>query len=112
MTGFVGGSVNFTWTFNGNVQSAQLERENRVLISLDKTLTVYVPSSSYSGRISVFWDGKSPGQVTFLLKLSSITDEGKYQCRLTAQALDDIQPLSGVELVVLGKCALYHFMFS
>ena len=103
VTGIVGASVNFTWTFTGKVRSAQLERAGKVLIVIDRTLQVLVPSSSHSGRISVVWDGRSPGRVTFLMSLRSIADEGAYQCTLYPEALDDIVASNRADLVVFGK---------
>ena len=86
MTGIVGSSVNFTWTFSGDVKVAQLEINSNVLVSKDKTLQVTTTTNSpYSGRVSAVWSGRSPGQVTFTLNLFRMTDEGSYICRLIQQ---------------------------
>ncbi|PFX18161.1 Fibroblast growth factor receptor 3 [Stylophora pistillata] len=100
VTGIVGGSVNFTWTFTGKVRSVALERGHKVLIVVDSKLQVTVLSSPFSGRINVMWDGRSPGQVTFLLNVSGVVDKGTFRCRLRPQALDDVVASSTVILIV------------
>ena len=104
MTGIVGLSFNFTWTFSGNINFAQLEINSNVLVSIDKTLKVTtITNSPYTGRVSAVWNGRSPCQVTFTLNLIRMTDEGSYICRLIPVALDDIQRTDTVQLIVLGK---------
>ena len=104
VTGIVGSSVNFTWSISGDVKVAQLEINSNVLVSIDKALQVTtITNSPYSRRVSVVWNGRSPGQVTFTLNLIRMTDEGSYICRLMPVALDDIQLTDTVQLIVLGK---------
>ena len=111
VTGIVGSSVNFTWTFSGDVKVAQMEINSNVLVSKDKTLQVTtITNSPYSGRVSVVWNGRSPGQVTFTLNLIRMTDEGSYICRLTPVTLGDISRTDTVQLIVSGKYKLYNVL--
>ena len=104
MIGIVGSSVNFTWTFSGDVKVAQLEINSNVLISINKALKVTtITNSPYSGRVSPVWNGNIPGQVTFTLNLIRMTDEGSYICRLIPVAFDDIQRTDTVQLIVMGE---------
>ena len=102
--GIVGSYVNFTWTFSGDVEEAQLEINSNVLVSINKILQVTtITNSPYSGRVGAVWDGRSPGQVTFTLNLIRMTDEGSYTCKL--KPVDDFQnsPSDTLQLIVLGK---------
>ena len=108
VTGIVGSSVNFTWTFSGDVEVARLVTQDGLtellVISINKVLQVSTGiNSPYSGRVSAVWNGKSPGQVTFTLNLVRITDEGFYMCKL--KPVDDFQnsPSDTLQLIVLGK---------
>ena len=108
VTGIVGSSVNFTWTFSGDVEVARLVTQDGstelLVISINKLLQVSTGTNSpYSGRVSAVWNGKSPGQVTFTLNLIRMTDEGFYTCKL--KPVDDLQktPSDTLRLIVLGK---------
>ena len=104
MTGIVGSSVSFTWIFSGDVKVAQLEINSNVLISINKIFQVTtITNSPYSGRVSVVWNGKSPGQITFTLNLIRMTDEGSYTCTLIPSDSGQIRRIDTVQLTVMGK---------
>ena len=103
MTGIVGSSVNFTWTYSGDVKRAQLAIASVVLISINKLQVTTIQNSPYSGRVSVVWKGTSPGQVTFTLDLIRMTDEESYTCTLLPSDSGQIRRFDTVQLIVLGK---------
>lgn len=90
MTGVLGSSFNFTWTFHGNVKSFEWGTEksvnnfDEVLVSIDNSNSVNTigRSSRYHGRVSGVWDGKNPGQVTFILNSINMGDERRHACQL------------------------------
>ena len=80
VTGLVGSSVNFTWSFSGNVYTidwgikkdgANALNASSRLISLDPTGSVYVPVPAvYAGRVSGTRHGdSSSAQAVFTLGL-------------------------------------------
>ena len=111
VTGVLGSSVNFSWTFRGNVASIQWGTKKDgvigftdTLVSLDKLSTVVtIQHSPYSGRVSGLWDGSSPGQVTFTLNSTRMEDEKFYICKLSEGSLDGQDDYDTVKLLVLGK---------
>ena len=108
MTGIAGSSVNFTWTFSGTLRTAVLIKQKdgsrEAVISINYGLTVNT-AAPYSGRVSVVWNGRSHGQVTFTLNLIRITDEGSYICILEPVHAGQAIPDDTVQLIVLGKRA-------
>ena len=85
VAGLVGSSVNFTWSFSGDVDlvdwglkkdGVNVIKNNGKLVSLEKIgpVSVTVPSA-YSGRVSGSGDVSS-GQVTFTPSLITKNDKG------------------------------------
>lgn len=115
VTGVLGSSFNFSWTFNGG--SAKMIQwgtkrtgsfafvETLVTITKSTTVTITTISdpSPYSGHVGGFWDGTSPGQVTFTLNLTRKEDERIYMCRIRDGLLDGEVIFDTVKLLVLGR---------
>ena len=117
VTGLVGSSVNFTWSFNGDVNSVYwgLKRDggigfknNGVLVCLGKNgpLSVKVPSA-YSGRVSGRGDASS-GQVIFTLSQIKSSDERFYGCLISPTDDFDSQKFDSVYLAVKGEYAFLY----
>ena len=115
VTGLVGSSVNFTWSFNGDVDSViwglkkdgvNVIKNNGKLVSLDKNgpVSVAVPSE-YSGRVSASGDASS-GQVTFTLSLIRMSDKGSYGCNIRPTDTFDSEKFDFVYLAVKGEYLL------
>lgn len=113
-----GSSLNFTWTFNGSFRfikwgfmseddQGQILPAN-VLVTVagrDGSVTLSLPSS-YSGRASGSWDGRtSPGQVIFTLSSIKIQDDRLFGCHINPVNLADSIVIDTVLLVVIGE---YH----
>ena len=112
VTGVLGSSVNFTWAFSGgNVDLLQwgTKRDgvsliNNLLVSINKlSIVTTITNSPYSGRVSGFWDGSSPGQATFTLNSIKKADERFYICKLTPDSLAASPVYDTVQLLVVGK---------
>ena len=113
VTGIVGLSVNFTWSFSGDVDSVDwgLKKDgvndfenNGVLVSLSKKgpVSTAVPSA-YSGRVSGSGDASS-GQVVFSLSQVKTSDDRLYGCRISPSDVSaDTQKLDSVYLEVNGE---------
>ncbi|KAL9964783.1 hypothetical protein ACROYT_G028468 [Oculina patagonica] len=90
-TGLVGSSVNFTWSFSGDVDNVDwgLKRDGMrdlenggILVTIKQNGVVSVPApSAYSGRVSGSGDVSS-GQVIFTLSSIRKSDEKYYGCRI------------------------------
>ncbi len=115
MTGLVGSSVNFTWSFSGDVdrvswglKKAGLHdlRDNGVLISVKKTgpVSVLVPSA-YSGRVNGSGD-VSAGQAIFTLSAIRKSDEKFYGCRIISTDSFDVSKFDSVYFAVKGELSL------
>ena len=115
MTGLVGSSVNFTWSFSGDVDRViwGLKKDgtndfaaNGVLVSLDKSgfISLSVPPA-YMGRVSGSRNGdSSSGQAIFTLRSIAKDDERSFGCKIeSANPLDDNPVFDPVQLVVNGK---------
>ena len=112
MTGVLGSSVNFTWAFSGGnakvvawgtKKDAALSIQD-TLVSINKLTTVTtIQTLPYSGRVSGFWDGSSPGQATFTLNLIQKADERFYICRLVPDSLGASSVYDTVQLLIVGK---------
>ena len=111
MTGVVGSSVNFNWTFSGSIAFVQWGPKKSgafeftdSLVTIDKFSTVITTEKPpYSGRMSGFWDGKSPGQATFTLNSTQKDDERVYMCKIAEGGLDGQNNFDTVKLLLLGK---------
>ncbi len=107
-----GWSVNFTWSFSGDVDKVtwgikktglpDLE-DNGLLISLKKTgpVSVSVPSA-YIGRVSGNGDVSS-GQVIFTLSSIRKSDERYYGCMISPTDSFDAKQFDLVYLAVKGE---------
>ena len=115
MTGLVGSSVNFTWSFSGDVDRVTwgLKRDgsnyiayNGVLVSLDKSgsISLSIPQA-YNGRVSGNLSGdSSSGQVIFTLKSITKDDERYFGCQIEpADPLNGNSVFDPVLLVVNGE---------
>ena len=112
VTGLVGSSVNFTWSFSGDVLAVVwgLKKDGLDVIkhlgelaSLNKygSVPVTVPSA-YSGRVSGSGDASS-GQVTFTLSSIRMSDKGFYGCKIKPTGLFDQESFDSVYLAVKGE---------
>ena len=115
VTGLVGSSVNFTWSFSGDVDSVawglkkdgvNVIKNGGKLVSLDKNgpLLLTVPSS-YSGRVSGSSDA-SFSQVTFTLSSIRMSDKGFYGCKITPSGIFYEEKFDSVYLAVKGEYLL------
>ena len=115
VTGLVGTSVNFTWSFSGDVDTVDwgLRKtgvndiaDNGLLVSLNKngTVSVTVPSA-YNGRVSGSGDVSS-GQVIFTLSQIKSSDKRFYGCRINpTDVFNDQQQFDSVYLAIKGEYA-------
>ncbi len=112
MTGLVGSSVNFTWSFSGDVDTVDwgLKKDgvngfvnNGRLVSLDKSgsVSVTVPSA-YSGRVSGSGDVSS-GQAIFTLSSIRKSDDRYFGCRISPTDSFMSQKFDLVYLAVKGE---------
>lgn len=113
VTAIVGSSVNFTWTFTGDVDTIDwgLKKtgvddiaDNGVLVSLSKSgpVSVAVPPA-YNGRVSRRGDVSS-GQVIFTLTSIKEGDGRFYGCRIKpTDVFSDVNQFDPVYLEVKGE---------
>ena len=112
VTGLVGSSVNFTWSFSGDVRSVvwglkkdglDVIKNGGELVSLGKNgpVRVTVPSA-YSGRVSGSGDASS-GQVTFTLSAIRMSDKGFYGFKIKPTDPFDQEKFDSVYLAVTGE---------
>ena len=115
VTGLVGSSINFTWSFSGDVGIVKWEiqnvsandiQNNSYLITLDRngsSLLVSIPAA-YTGRVNGSRIGNSSlGQVVFTLSNITRNDEKVYACKIYKFNNSSVIPeLDSVHLVVEG----------
>lgn len=117
MTGLVDSSVNFTWSFSGDVDAVDWGlkesglndiKNGGVLVSLDKngSVSVTVPSA-YNGRVNGNGDTSS-GQVIFTLSPIKSSDQGFYGCRITPTDSFDQQQFDSVYLAIKREYLLAY----
>ena len=115
VTGLVGSSINFTWSFSGDVDSViwglkkdavDIIKNGGQLVYLDKNgpTPVAVPLA-YSGRVSGSGDASS-GQVTFTLRSINLTDKGFYGCNIQPTDIVHQEKFDSVYLAVKGEYLL------
>lgn len=119
MTGRLGSSLNFTWTFTGNLKLANWGTKRSIDDEIDDLLvslsirgleSVNVPPL-YDGRVTGSWDGKTnPGRVVYTLTSLQKEDNKIFVCKITpvdllARALYDT-----FQLIVIGKCHYTVYM--
>ena len=115
VTGLVGSSVNFTWSFSGDVDSVSwglkkdgvdIIKNGGELVSLNKNgpVSLAVPLS-YSGRVSGSSDA-SFSQVTFTLSSIRMSDKGFYGCKITPSGIFYEEKFDSVYLAVKGEYLL------
>ena len=113
-TGLVGSSVNFTWSFSGDVKIVQwglaLTATNDIdnhqkLVSLARAgLIPLVVPAAYTGRVAGSRNGNSSsGQAIFTLSNIRKEDERFYGCRLSPASPYDSSPFDSVHLSVEGE---------
>lgn len=110
VTGFVGSSVNFTWSFSGGVYSVNWGLKKDGVNDIDEVLVtirngpvsgVVVPSA-YIGRVSGSGDVSS-GQVIFTLSSVRKSDERLYGCLIEPTDSFDQTKFDTVLLAVKGE---------
>lgn len=124
----VGSSVNFTWSFTGDVRSVSWGlkhdrihylRDNGALVELriGGPVPLTVPSA-YNGRVSGRGDVSS-GQVIFTLSSIRHSDERFYGCLIRSNVDFESPRFDDVRFVVEGGCEkivaynlFVHFFFS
>ena len=115
VTGLVGASFNFTWSFSGDVRQVDwgLKKDgvntienNGVLVSLGKngSISVLIPSA-YIGRVSRSGDTSS-SQITFMLSQIKSGDERFYGCLMQPTAVFVLEKFDSVYLAVEGEYLL------
>lgn len=110
--GYLNSTVNFTWTFSGDLrvvdwgtkQSGAIDLDQK-LVSLNENgqISLNVPPL-YSGRVNGSWDGRTPGKLLFTL--ASIKEEDGNQifiCKLSPKVLVAPAVYDTVQLIVRGK---------
>ena len=114
VTGLIGSSFNFTWSFSGDVilvdwglplAGANLFENGKRLVSLTKAVSVPLPvPAAYAGRVSGRRSGNaSSGLAVFTLASITKGDERFYGCRLSPTSPDDSTLFDTVYLFVGGK---------
>ena len=112
----IGSSVNFTWSFSGNITSvswglkhAKINaiQNNGVLVFMDKSgsLSLAVPPA-YNGRVSGSGDVTS-GLAIFTLSSIKRSDERFYGCVIRPNDAFDYERFDAVHLVVQGGYVKY-----
>lgn len=111
--GYLGMSVNFTWTFTGDLRVAHwgTKRTDSLaikdkLVSLNKNgpLSSVVPPPLYTGRVNGTWDGSSPGELTFMLTSIREDDNTIFLCEIEPSQILFGSVIDKVQLIVRGKC--------
>ena len=112
VTGLVSSSVNFTWSFSGDVNSVvwglkkkgvDVIKNGGELVYLNKNGPVSVTvSSAFIGRVSRSGDVSS-GQVTFTLSSIRMSDIGFYGCKIMPTDVFDQEKFDSVYLAVKGE---------
>ena len=114
VTGLVGSSLNFTWSFSGDVilvdwglplAGANLFENGKRLVSLAKAVSAVLPvPAEYAGRVSGRRSGNaSSGLAIFTLANIKKDDERFYGCRLSPAAPDGFTLFDTVYLFVEGN---------
>ena len=112
----IGSSVNFTWSFTGDIQSVSWGlkhaninalKNNGVLVYMDKSgsVSVAVPPA-YNGRVSGSGDVTS-GLAIFTLSSIKKSDERFYGCVIRPYDTFDYERFDAVHLVVQGGYVEY-----
>ena len=119
LTGLVGSSVNFTWSFSGDVDAITWGLKTKgvgsigvVILSLDKTGKITGSHPNYKDRVNGSRSGdSSSGQVIFTMTSITKGDENIYGCKMIATDPFDPQSeaFTSVRLVVAGWCFLHGF---
>ena len=114
LTGRIGHSATFAWTFSGGVDTVTWGLANdagtdidKMLVSLDVlNANVVQPGlvpGAYRGRVNgTRTGGSSSGQASFTLYDVTKNDERFYGCSLTPDGPDGLRISDFVQLVVVG----------
>ena len=117
VTGQLGSSLNFTWTFKGSLKLAEWgtkqsmdDEVDDLLVSLSiRGLEPVVVPPLYDGRVNGSWDRRTnPGQVVYTLTSLRKEDSKFFVCKLTAVGLVPVPVFDTVQLIVRGNCQ--HFV--
>ena len=109
--GTLGSSLNFTWTFTGDMKSAEWGTKKSGVNEIDTILVALTTTGSgpvalpprYAERVNGTWDGKtSPGRVTFTLNSIRENDGGFYACQIAPVNLLTSAVVDTVQLFVRG----------
>ena len=109
MKGIVGSSVQFNWSFSGDVLlvkwgltgAADAGVFDQILYAISKSGSVSVTSlPAYTGRV---YGNFSGGKATFVLSKLERDDARFYGCQITPNAPDGTAQFDNVKLVVEGK---------
>ena len=113
ITGLIGSSVNFTWTFTGTVgihsqwgpmtdDGSNINALVTILSNGDVTLPPH--QSPYNGRVNGSRSGTpTSGKVIFILKSITKVDERVFGCEIYSSSGFDDPSFDYVSLVVQGK---------
>ena len=112
----IGTSVNFTWSFSGDVQSVSwglkharinIIQNNGVLVFMDKSgsVSVTIPLA-YNGRVSGSGNVTS-GLAIFTLSSIKKSDDRFYGCVIRPSDAFDYEQFDAVHLVVEGEYVKY-----
>lgn len=112
----IGSSVNFTWSFSGDIDSVSWGlkhagintiQNNGVLVFMDKSgsVSLKVPPA-YDGRVSGSGNVSS-GLAIFTLSSIKKSDERFYGCVIRPNDAFDNEKFDSVHLVIEGRCVKY-----
>lgn len=113
MSGLLGSSVNFTWSFSGDpdavdwgLKHPDINDLNKILVSLIKagSVPIVVPPA-YTGRVSgSLCNDSASGYAVFTLSNITKNDENFYGCKLRSyNGLIPTVKYDFVRLLVLGE---------
>lgn len=117
VTGQLGSSLNFTWTFKGSLKLADWGTKRSMDNEVDELLvslsirgqeSVVLPPL-YDGRVNGSWDGQTnPGRVVYTLTSLQKEDSKFFVCKLTPVGLVPVPIFDTFQLIVTGNCQ--HFV--
>ena len=108
----VGSSVNFTWSFSGDVDSVKwgIKQPGASILSTEIAninqagLVSLASLPAYTGRVSASRSGdSSSGQAMFTLSFIKKDDERSYGCQITPNHPDDSADIDFVYFAVEGR---------
>ena len=119
MTGLLGSSVNFTWSFSGGSRGVDtilwgIKRDgdhrfinDGIMVAIDPSgNSIPVPNipTGYNGRVAASASGnKFSGRAIFTLSSIKKHDERFYGCRIDPVSAVDVERFDAVHLFVQGE---------